>query len=132
MRVKANVRNPACLRPKPREDSRMAESEEIVIFTSISEEEQAEDLIMGLLDRGLILSGTIFPNVRLYYRWDKAINKDEEFKILLKAKRSNYRKIEEFIQEQHHYIAPEVICIDASFGSPEFRKFIETKSARMG
>lgn len=110
----------------------MAESEEIVIFTSISEEEQAEDLIMGLLDRGLIMSGTIFPNVRLYYRWDKAINKDEEFKILLKAKRSNYRKIEEFIQEQHHYIAPEVICIDASFGSPEFRTFIETKAARMG
>ena len=110
----------------------MAESDDIVVFTSISEEDQAEDLIMGLLDLGLIASGTIFPNVKLYYRWQNSINKDEEFKIMLKAKSENYRKIEEFIQEQHHYLAPEVIRLDASFGSPEFRQFVKGKSERAG
>ena len=108
----------------------MADTDEIVVFTSISEEDQAEDLIMGLLDRGLIASGTVFPSVKLYYRWGGSTNKDEEFKIMLKAKAANYRKIEEFIQEQHHYLAPEVIRMDASFGSPEFRQFVAEKSKR--
>lgn len=105
----------------------MATDDGLIIFTSINEEDDAETMIMEMLDLGLITSGTIFPGVKLYYKWEKTINKDEEYKIMLKTTHARYAAIEKYIQENHHYMAPEIVKIDASFGSEEFRAFVRKK-----
>jgi len=101
---------------------------EIIIFTAINEMELAQDMVTDLLDSELITSGTIFPSVQLLYKWDGTINMDDEIKIMLKAKGEDYDDIEEYIQEKHPYMFPEIVKIDASFGSKKFKKFISEKS----
>lgn len=105
----------------------MSTSNEIVIFTAINDTDVAEELITDMLEAGLIISGTMFPGTTLLYRWENKINLDEEVKIILKAKRENYDKIEDYIAHHHPYRMPEITTIDASFGSEKFREFCRNK-----
>ena len=102
-------------------------SGEILIFTAINEEEKAEDMLVDLLESGLIISGTIFPSVKLFYRWNDKINIDEEVKILIKAKEFYYTEIEAYILKHHHYLSPELVKLDATFGSKFFKDEIKKK-----
>jgi len=105
----------------------MASSNEIIIFTAINDTDLAEEFITNMLEAGLIISGTIFPGTTLMYRWENKINLDEEVKIIIKAKRENYDKIEDYIMHRHPYKMPEMTCIDATFGSDRFREFCRNK-----
>ncbi|MBS0616821.1 MAG: divalent-cation tolerance protein CutA [Spirochaetes bacterium] len=105
----------------------MASSNEIIIFTAINDTDLAEEFITNMLEAGLIISGTIFPGTTLMYRWENKINLDEEVKIIIKAKRENYDKIEDYIMHRHPYKMPEMTCIDATFGSERFREFCRNK-----
>ncbi|TGN19761.1 divalent-cation tolerance protein CutA [Leptospira idonii] len=102
-------------------------SEEILVFTTIGDRDMAEEHISEMLEQGIITSGTIFPEVELVYMWDGKITVDTENKILLKAKADQYNAIEEYIMKKHPYIAPEIIKMDVSFGSPAYKAFIAEK-----
>lgn len=105
----------------------MVASNEIIIFTAINDSDMAQDLVTNLLEAGLIISGTLFPGTTLLYKWENKINLDDETKIILKAKRENYDRIEEFIMQNHPYKMPELTTIDAFFGSEKFREFCRNK-----
>ncbi|MCZ8343762.1 MAG: divalent-cation tolerance protein CutA [Leptospira sp.] len=102
-------------------------AEEILVFTTIGDRDMAEEHISEMLEQGIIISGTIFPEVELVYLWDGKITVDTENKILLKANAAKYEAIEEYIKKHHPYLAPEIIKIDASFGSPAYKAFVADK-----
>ncbi|TGM16898.1 divalent-cation tolerance protein CutA [Leptospira selangorensis] len=102
-------------------------SEEILVFTTIGDRDMAEEHISEMLEQGIIVSGTIFPEVELVYLWEGKITVDTENKILLKAKAEHYEAIEAYIQKHHPYIAPEIIRLDVSFGSPAYKAFVADK-----
>jgi len=105
-------------------------SEEILVFTTIGDRDMAEEHISEMLEQGIIKSGTIFPEVELVYMWDGKITVDTENKILLKADSAHYAAIEEYIMKKHPYIAPEIIKMDVSFGSPAYKAFVAEKIKR--
>ncbi|MCW7463808.1 divalent-cation tolerance protein CutA [Leptospira limi] len=102
-------------------------SEEILVFTTIGDRDMAEEQISEMLEEGIIVSGTIFPEVELVYLWEGKITVDTENKILLKAKADKYDAIEAYIMKHHPYIAPEIIRLDVSFGSPAYKAFVADK-----
>ncbi|AYV55412.1 divalent-cation tolerance protein CutA [Leptospira kmetyi] len=110
----------------------MSSSNEIIVFTTLSDRDLAEIQISEMLQEGIIISGTIFPEVTLMYQWDGKIAMDTENKIMIKARSDQYPKIEEYIMKHHPYLAPEVIKLDVSFGSDNYRKFIKAKIEKAG
>lgn len=110
----------------------MADSNEIIVFTTLSDRDLAEIQISEMLQEGIIISGTIFPDVTLMYQWDGKIAMDTENKIMIKARADQYSKIEEYIMKQHPYLAPEIIRMDVSFGSENYKKFIKAKIEKAG
>lgn len=100
---------------------------DLVIFTTLNDEELAQDFILELLEEGLIISGAIFPNVKTIFKWDGEVTIDEEHRLMLKTTEKHFDKIEQFILKKHPYLAPEVIKIPVSFGRPEFWAAIEAK-----
>ena len=102
-------------------------SDEILVFTTIGDRDMAEEQISDMLEQGIIVSGTIFPEVELVYLWEGKITVDTENKILLKARAEQYDAIEEYIKKHHPYIAPEIIRLDVSFGSPAYKAFVADK-----
>ncbi len=101
----------------------MAATDELILFTAVNEEDLAQEMLVNLLHEGLILSGTYYP-VKTVFLWEGEIHLDEEFKLMMKARDGYYEDIEKFIMENHPYRAPEIIRVDASFGSAEFKKHI--------
>ncbi len=96
---------------------------EILVLTTINDEELAEQILIDLVSEGYILSGSIIP-VKTVFMWEGQIHIDDEFRLLMKAREGYYKEIESYIIEKHPYRAPEVIKIQASFGSEEFRKHL--------
>ncbi|EQA37437.1 divalent cation tolerance protein, CutA1 family [Leptospira inadai serovar Lyme str. 10] len=107
-------------------------SQEILVFTTLADRDLAEEYIAEMLQQGIIVSGTIFPEVALLYQWEGKLTIDSENKLLLKAKAEHYPAIEEFIMKKHPYLAPEIIRLDVSFGSDKFKSFIKEKIAKGG
>ncbi|PJZ75888.1 divalent-cation tolerance protein CutA [Leptospira neocaledonica] len=110
----------------------MSSSQEILVFTTLADRDLAEEYIAEMLQLGIIVSGTIFPEVALLYQWEGKLTIDSENKILLKAKADKYAAIEEYIIKKHPYLAPEIIKMDVSFGSDKFKAFIKDKIAKGG
>ncbi|MBM9578525.1 divalent cation tolerance protein CutA, partial [Leptospira sp. 201903070] len=54
----------------------MTDSNEIIVFTTLSDRDLAEIQISEMLQEGIIISGTIFPDVTLMYQWDGKIAMD--------------------------------------------------------
>lgn len=101
----------------------MSNTNEVLILTALNDEDLAQEFIMDLLDQGLILSGTYWP-VKVVYQWDGSVHIEDEYKLLLKAREAFFIDIEKYIMEKHHYRAPEIIKVDALFGSPAFREHL--------
>ncbi|MBX7059448.1 MAG: divalent-cation tolerance protein CutA [Leptospirales bacterium] len=94
---------------------------EVLVLTAINEEELAEQILIDLVSEGFILSGNIIP-VKTVFMWEGQIHIDDEFKLLMKAREGYYSDIERYIMDKHPYRSPEIIKVDANFGSEEFRK----------
>ena len=99
----------------------------LVVFTTLNDEDLAEDMVTELLERNLILSASIFPGVKTMFFWEEEVHLDEECRIMLKMDEEDYDSIERYILEKHPYIAPEIIRMPASFGSDFFRESILKK-----
>lgn len=101
----------------------MAATDEILVLTAINEEEKATEFLVDLVSDGLILSGTFYP-VKVVYFWEGEVHIDEEYKVVMKSREGHFADIEKYIIENHHYRAPEVIKVNASFGSDVFKKYL--------
>ena len=45
------------------------------------------------------------------YEWESQIQEDQEYKLLIKTKKSNWSKVERLILEKHSYSVPEITQI---------------------
>lgn len=99
----------------------MTSKDEILILTALNDEDLAQEFIIDLLEEGLILSGSYWP-VKVMYKWDDTIHVEDEYKLMFKARSGFYNDIEKYIIGKHHYKSPEIIKIDAVFGSDAFRE----------
>ena len=104
--------------------------EDLIVFTTLNDEDLAQEFVLELLDRELIKSGTIFPGVTTIFRWEKVTHIDNEYKIMLKTHSESYDRIEEYIMEKHPYLAPEIIRIPFQAGSAHFEKHLQARGEK--
>ncbi|WCL47655.1 divalent-cation tolerance protein CutA [Leptospira sp. GIMC2001] len=100
---------------------------EYIVYTAINDRDWADEFVSTLLEQKLIASATFFPDVEVMYMWDGHLTVDKEFKLMMKTYEDKIPAIEEMIASKHPYIAPEIIAIEASFGSAEFRLKVTDK-----
>jgi periplasmic divalent cation tolerance protein len=58
------------------------------------------------------------------YSWDGEICNDKECLLNIKTKKENFEKIESKIKELHSYDVPEIIQIDITNSSRDYKQFI--------
>ena len=104
---------------------------ELIVSTSVNEEELAEEIASELLEAGLIRSASIYPKKTMFI-WDGQLTIDDEFSVMMKCTEAEYAGIEKYIAQHHPYLVPEVIKTPVSFGSNDYRKMIEQKRQASG
>lgn len=86
----------------------------IVIFCTVPDDETAELLATGLVEKRLAACVKVIPGVRSFYRWEGKIEVGSEVQMLIKTRRSHFEAIEEWIGEKHPYEVPELVALPAS------------------
>ncbi|MBZ5712396.1 divalent-cation tolerance protein CutA [Nannocystis pusilla] len=76
--------------------------------------DQAEKILLALLERRLVGCGNIIPLVRSRYWWDGQICSDDEALVVMETTRDRLDALYSAIPEVHPYSVPKVVALQPS------------------
>jgi len=82
----------------------------ILIYITISSEEEAKKIARHLLEEKLIACANIFP-IQSMYNWKGKMADEKEIVVLGKTKAENYEKIVSEVEKIHSYDIPCILKI---------------------
>lgn len=98
-----------------------------IILTTTDKTKVAETIATELLKLNLAACVQI-DNITSFFNWKDTINRNKEFRIMIKTTSSNYKKIERLIIDNHNYELPQIIKIDISDGSQQYLQWLKTET----
>ena len=99
----------------------------IVVYVTNKNLEEAKKISSHLLNKKLIACSNIFP-IKSMYLWKGNIEDSDEYVALLKAKKSNWKKIKEEIKKLHSYDAPCILKFKVN-SNKEYENWLNSESA---
>ena len=100
----------------------------ILTLTSTDKKSIADKISRKLLNDKLCKCVNIIPNIHSYFVWKKKFRKSKEWMILIKSKKSSYKKIEVLIKKLHNYELPEIISININQGDKDYLKWVKNEN----
>ena len=97
----------------------------IVIFVTAKDAVEAKIISDQLLEKKLIACANIVEGVQSVFWWQGKIDQAKETLIILKSKRSLFKKIVKTVKAYHSYEVPEVIALPIVDGNPDYLRWID-------
>lgn len=102
-------------------------SEYCIITTACNKQEVAKQITNVLLERRLV--SCVQESLRFSsYHWKGKIEKEQEYILTMKTKKSLYKEVEQTILSIHDYEVAEIIMMDITEGNSPFLKWIEEET----
>lgn len=95
-----------------------------LLVSTFPNKEEAEKLLMLLLEQKLVACGNIVPSVESRYWWQGKIEVAQEVLLFFKTEANRVEKLIGFIQENHSYEVAEILALPISKGNPPYLKWI--------
>lgn len=99
-------------------------SDSIVVMTATPNKKSAVLIADGLVDEGLAACVQVIPAVISIYKWQGKKKRDQENILLIKTKKSAFKKIRKYLKENHPYELPECIALPIEAGSKAYLDWI--------
>ncbi len=96
----------------------------IVVYITAGSNEEAEHLARSLVEERLAACVNRIKSVQSVYRWQGKVEQSEEELLVIKTKKSLFRRLEERVRELHSYSVPEVIALPVVKGSPAYLRWL--------
>ncbi len=96
-----------------------------LLLTTCPNTEVAESLASLLLEKHLVSSVNILPNVRSIYEWKGKITNNSEVLVFIKTRQEHYTAIEQTILQEHPYDVPELIALCIQTGLPSYLAWLD-------
>ena len=107
--------NARCPASPSLDDPMSAPAAEAVLMVTVScPPERAEALAGQLVEARLAACVNIVPAVRSIYRWQGAVQADDESLLLIKTAESRFEALKAFVLDHHPYELPEVVAVKLS------------------
>ena len=102
----------------------------LLVFTNLPDRAAAERLADMLVQQNLAACVNILAPCRSVYRWQDAVQHDEEHPMLIKTTHERYPALEQALREGHPYELPEIIAVPIERGLPAYLEWVaaQTKS----
>ncbi len=102
----------------------------LLVLTNLPERAAAERLAGLLVEKRLAACVNILAPCRSVYRWQGAVQHDEEHPMLIKTTAERYPALEEALRSGHPYELPEIIAVPIERGLPAYLQWVaaETKT----
>jgi periplasmic divalent cation tolerance protein len=96
----------------------------ILVLTTVADEEQAGDMARSIVDAGLAACVQIQP-IRSVYRWKGETCDEAEWRLMIKTISAHYAKLEQHIKANHAYETPEIVQVPITGGSREYLAWMD-------
>lgn len=101
----------------------------LLVFTNLPERAAAERLADALLAKRLAACINILAPCRSVYRWQGAVQHEEEHPVLIKTTRAAYAELEAQIRAHHPYELPEIVAVPIERGLPAYLDWVAAETA---
>ena len=98
----------------------------IVIFITAKDKKEATKIARGLLEAKLIACANIIDRVQSLFWWQGKIDSSKEVLLILKTKKSLFKKIVAQVKSLHSYQTPEIIALAIVRGSEDYLNWISS------
>jgi periplasmic divalent cation tolerance protein len=101
----------------------------LTVLTTTDSAEKAETLARGAVHARVAACAQISAPITSVYRWEGAIQTEQEWQVLFKTSAGRYRQLEAYIEETHAYDTPEIIATPILHGSPDYLAWVAAETA---
>ena len=105
-------------------------NQELVIFVTTPNNEEASRLAEALVEERLAACVNIVPAITSVYRWEDNVTRDSEVLLIIKTTEARYTELEQRIKELHSYTTPEVIAFKIERGSANYLQWLRESVTR--
>lgn len=103
--------------------------EAIVVLCTVPLDFDAERLASELVERSLAACVQIGPGVRSIYRWQGAVERNEERLLIVKTRPELFGALETAIKARHPYEVPEIVALKVSGGHAPYLDWLAASTA---
>ena len=100
----------------------------LLVLTNLPDRAAAERLADLLIAGKLAACVNILAPCRSVYRWQGAVQHDEEHPLLIKTTAERYPALEQALREAHPYELPEIIAVPIERGLPAYLDWVATET----
>lgn len=101
-------------------------SDYCIVLTTTDKEDVAKEIAGKLVEADLAACVQI-DQVNSFYKWEGKVQNDNEYRLMVKARSSNYDLIEKKITSLHNYQLPQILKLDISGGSKAYLDWLAGK-----
>jgi periplasmic divalent cation tolerance protein len=102
----------------------MAESTIAVVLVTAPSAQVAELLVRSVVEERLAACGNIVPGVVSIYRWQGAVQRDDEVFITFKTPSAATDRLMRRVQELHPYDVPEIVVLPVADALPAYAQWV--------
>ena len=105
-----------------------------VVLISTPGAEAGRQLARALVEERLAACGSVVPAVTSVYRWQGAVEEEEEALVVLKTAADRVEALTRRTRELHPYEVPEILALPVAGGNPAYLEWLieETRAAPFG
>jgi periplasmic divalent cation tolerance protein len=92
----------------------------LLVLTTCSGAAEADSLAKLLVERRLAACVNAVNGITSTYRWQDAVERDQESLLLIKTTEDRYPDLEKTIRERSSYDVPEVLAVPVTGGSQAY------------
>jgi periplasmic divalent cation tolerance protein len=96
----------------------------LLVLTTAGSADEASAIAQGLVERRLAACVNVVGPVRSVYRWQGAVQQEEERLLLIKTAERLYPELARAIAELHSYEVPEVLAFPVEGGAPSYLEWL--------
>jgi periplasmic divalent cation tolerance protein len=101
-----------------------------IVFCTVPDAETAERLARGLVEQRLAACVNVITAVRSFYRWEGAIQADDEAILKIKTTHARRDALISWLGEHHPYEVPEIVAVPVAGGGELYLDFVERETER--
>lgn len=100
------------------------------VQTTTDSRAEAIELARGAVEARLAACAQVVGPVASTYWWEEAVERVEEWLLLLKLPVGGFQALADFLDEQHSYDEPEIVAVPIVAGSDSYLNWIQEETRR--
>jgi periplasmic divalent cation tolerance protein len=96
----------------------------MVVFVTAKNVKEADQIAAKLVADKLVACANIIKGVKSVFWWQKKVEKADEVLLILKSKKSCFKRIVKAVTLLHSYDVPEIIALPIIDGNRDYLKWV--------